>query len=61
MAGWLTLMLIVAIAGRKTTRELNVFEIMEVRSISSVINRRKPPKVSATLFSWRGVWLFRVG
>src|SRR3979409_1962096 len=33
MAGWLTLMLIVAIAGRETTRELNVFEIMEVRSI----------------------------
>jgi drug/metabolite transporter (DMT)-like permease len=33
MAGWLTLMLIVAVAGRETTRELNVFEIMEVRSI----------------------------
>src|ERR1700730_14158764 len=33
MAGWLTLMLIVAVAGRETPRELNVFEIMEVRSI----------------------------
>src|SRR5450631_1014991 len=33
MAGWLSLMLIVAIAGRETTRELNVFEIMEARSI----------------------------
>ena len=33
MTGWLSLMLIVAIAGRETTRELNVFEIMEVRSI----------------------------
>src|SRR6202035_3305711 len=33
MAGWLTLMLIVAIAGRETTRELNVFQIMELRSI----------------------------
>src|SRR4051794_11537579 len=33
MAGWLTLMLIIAIAGRETTRELNVFEIMEVRTI----------------------------
>src|ERR1700716_1762705 len=33
MAGWLTLMLIVAVAGRETTRELNVFEIMEVRSV----------------------------
>jgi drug/metabolite transporter (DMT)-like permease len=33
MAGWLSLMLIVAVAGRATTRELNVFQIMEVRSI----------------------------
>jgi len=33
MAGWLTLMLIVAIAGRETTRELNVFQIMELRSL----------------------------
>jgi drug/metabolite transporter (DMT)-like permease len=33
MAGWLSLMLIVAVAGRETTRELNVFQIMEVRSV----------------------------
>ncbi|MDB5606645.1 MAG: multidrug transporter permease [Bradyrhizobium sp.] len=33
MAGWLVLMLMVAIAGRETTRELSVFQIMEVRSI----------------------------
>jgi drug/metabolite transporter (DMT)-like permease len=33
MAGWLALMLIVAVAGRETTRELNVFQIMEVRSV----------------------------
>src|SRR5260370_32191321 len=33
MAGWLALMLIVAIAGRETTRELNVFQTMEMRSI----------------------------
>ena len=33
MAGWLTLMLIVAVAGRETLRELNVFQIMEVRSL----------------------------
>jgi drug/metabolite transporter (DMT)-like permease len=33
MAGWLTLMVIVAIAGRETTRELNVFEIMELRCV----------------------------
>jgi drug/metabolite transporter (DMT)-like permease len=33
MAGWLALLLVVAVAGRETTRRLNVFEIMEVRSI----------------------------
>ena len=33
MAGWLALMLIVAVAGREATRELNVFQIMEMRSI----------------------------
>jgi drug/metabolite transporter (DMT)-like permease len=33
MAGWLALMLVMAVAGRETTRDLNVFEIMEVRSI----------------------------
>jgi drug/metabolite transporter (DMT)-like permease len=33
MAGWLALMLMVAVAGRETTRELNVFQIMEVRSV----------------------------
>jgi drug/metabolite transporter (DMT)-like permease len=33
MAGWLALMLIVAVAGRETTRELNVFQVMEVRSV----------------------------
>jgi drug/metabolite transporter (DMT)-like permease len=37
MAGWLALMLIVAIAGRETTRELNVFQIMEVRSVLGVV------------------------
>ena len=33
MAGWLALMLIVAIAGREAVRELNVFQLMEMRSI----------------------------
>lgn len=33
MAGWLALMLVMAVAGRETTRELSVFEIMEVRSV----------------------------
>jgi drug/metabolite transporter (DMT)-like permease len=36
MAGWLALMLVMAIAGRETTHELNVFQIMEVRSILSL-------------------------
>ncbi len=33
MAGWLALMLVTAIAGRETTRDLNVFQIMEMRSV----------------------------
>jgi drug/metabolite transporter (DMT)-like permease len=33
MAGWLALMVVMAIAGREAVRELNVFEIMEVRSV----------------------------
>jgi len=33
MAGWLSLMLVMAVAGREATRELNVFQIMEVRSL----------------------------
>jgi len=33
MAGWLALMLVMVIAGREAVRELNVFELMEVRSV----------------------------
>ena len=33
MAGWLSLMLVMAVAGRESARELNVFQIMEVRSV----------------------------
>jgi drug/metabolite transporter (DMT)-like permease len=33
MAGWLSLTLVMAVAGREATRELNVFQIMEVRSL----------------------------
>jgi drug/metabolite transporter (DMT)-like permease len=33
MAGWLSLMLVMAVAGREAARQLNVFQIMEVRSI----------------------------
>ena len=37
MAGWLALMLIMAVAGREATRELNVFQIMEVRSVIGLL------------------------
>src|SRR5882762_10248980 len=33
MAGWLTLMLIVVVAGREGMRELNVFQLMEMRTL----------------------------
>ena len=33
MAGWLAAMLLMAIAGRETTRELDVFQIMALRSL----------------------------
>jgi drug/metabolite transporter (DMT)-like permease len=33
MAGWLTLMLIVAVAGREALREVNVFQLMELRTL----------------------------
>jgi drug/metabolite transporter (DMT)-like permease len=33
MMGWLSLMLTVAIAGRQVGREINVFQLMEVRSV----------------------------
>jgi drug/metabolite transporter (DMT)-like permease len=37
MAGWLTLMLVMAVAGREATRDLNVFQIIEVRSILGLL------------------------
>jgi drug/metabolite transporter (DMT)-like permease len=37
MAGWLALMLAVTVAGRETTRELNVFQIMEVRAVLGIL------------------------
>jgi drug/metabolite transporter (DMT)-like permease len=33
MAGWLSLMLVMVVAGREGTRELNVFQLMEIRSV----------------------------
>jgi drug/metabolite transporter (DMT)-like permease len=37
MSGWLSLMLMVAVAGREAARELNVFQIMEVRSALGLV------------------------
>jgi drug/metabolite transporter (DMT)-like permease len=37
MAGWLVAMLMLLVAGRATTRELNVFEIMEIRSLIGIV------------------------
>ena len=36
MAGWLSQMLVMAVAGREATRELNVFQIMEVRTVLGI-------------------------
>lgn len=33
MGGWLSLMLIITVAGREAAREINVFQLMEMRSI----------------------------
>ncbi len=33
MAGWLTLMVVMAVAGREATRELSVFQVMLLRSV----------------------------
>ena len=33
MAGWLTLMLVITVAGREATRELSVFQVMAMRSV----------------------------
>lgn len=33
MAGWLSLMVVIAIAGRQAMRELSVFQVMEMRSL----------------------------
>ena len=33
MAGWLALMLVMVVAGREAMRELNVFQLMEMRSV----------------------------
>ena len=39
MAGWLTLMLVIAVAGREAARELSVFQIM-LRSVTCTSARR---------------------
>ena len=37
MAGWLSVMLVMVVAGREATRDLNVFELMEIRSVIGFI------------------------
>ena len=37
MAGWLSAMVVLAVAGREATRELAVFQIMEMRSVIGLI------------------------
>jgi drug/metabolite transporter (DMT)-like permease len=37
MAGWLSLMLVVAVAGREAAREINVFQIMEIRTVAGLL------------------------
>lgn len=37
MAGWLSLMVVIAVAGREASRELAVFQIMELRSLIGLL------------------------
>jgi drug/metabolite transporter (DMT)-like permease len=37
MAGWLTCMATMAVAGRETTRQLHVFQVMELRSLIGLV------------------------
>ncbi len=37
MAGWLTLMVVIAVAGREATRELAVFQVMALRSLIGLV------------------------
>lgn len=37
MAGWLLLMVVIAVAGREATRELSVFQVMEMRSVLGLL------------------------
>ncbi|MBL8329820.1 MAG: DMT family transporter [Rubrivivax sp.] len=37
MAGWLSLMVIIAVAGREAARELSVFQVMEMRSVIGML------------------------
>jgi drug/metabolite transporter (DMT)-like permease len=37
MAGWLTCLMVMAVAGRETTRELHVFQVMVIRSLLGLV------------------------
>ena len=37
MTGWLTLMLSMAVVGREATREINTFQVMELRALTGIV------------------------
>ncbi len=37
MAGWLSLMIVIAVAGREATRALDIFQVMELRSLIGLL------------------------
>src|SRR5271169_5097704 len=56
MAGWLSLMLVVVVAGREASRELNVFQILELRAGLGLLMLYPLIHLSggfATLKTWR--------
>lgn len=48
MAGWLSAMLVMAVAGREATRELHVFQIMEMRSVIGLVRPASRSALRAT-------------
>jgi len=59
MAGWLALMVVMAIAGRGATRELPVFQVMEVRSVIGLVLLAPLVRLSGGLAALRTRSLWR--
>ena len=59
MAGWLACMVVMAVAGREATRELSVFQVMELRSLIGfcllypLIRRAGGLRAMKTAHPWR--------